>query len=58
MGGWLFDWGAHTLDQILLMQTQDPPCDAFTTIVSTIPQSVEDYVNCTVTFENGMTHDL
>src|SRR5207245_2621956 len=24
MGGWLFDWGAHTLDQILLLADSRP----------------------------------
>lgn len=56
MGGWLFDWGAHTLDQILLLVASRPKTVyAFTHYRYDRPTSVEDYVNCTVTFENGVT---
>lgn len=56
MGGWLFDWGAHTLDQILLLAGAAPKSVyAFAHYRFDEPTSVEDYINCTVTFENGMT---
>jgi scyllo-inositol 2-dehydrogenase (NADP+) len=56
MGGWLFDWGAHTIDQILtLANSRAKHVYAFTHHRYEEPEEVEDYVNCTVTFENGMT---
>jgi len=56
MGGWLFDWGAHTLDQILLLANSSPKhVYAFLHYRYDDPSTVEDYVNCTVTFESGLT---
>lgn len=56
MGGWLYDWGAHTLDQILLLTPSRPKhVYAFSHFRFDDPATVEDYVNCTVTFENGQT---
>ncbi len=56
MGGWLYDWGAHTLDQILLL-VKSKPVDvyAFAHHRYDDPSAVEDYINCTVTFESGVT---
>lgn len=56
MGGWLYDWGAHTLDQILLLAGSRPKSVyAFIHYRHDAPSTVEDYVNCTVTFESGLT---
>lgn len=56
MGGWLYDWGAHTLDQILLLANSKPShVYAFLHYRYDEPTTVEDYVNCTVTFESGLT---
>lgn len=56
MGGWLYDWGAHTLDQILLLANARPVrVYAFAHHRYDNPASVEDYVHCTITFENGVT---
>jgi predicted dehydrogenase len=56
MGGWLFDWGAHTLDQILLLAGSKPvSVYAFCHYRFSDPSTVEDYINCTVTFEDGFT---
>jgi len=56
MGGWMFDWGAHTLDQILLLARSRPvSVYAFSHYRFDEPSSVEDYINCTITFENGLT---
>jgi predicted dehydrogenase len=56
MGGWLFDWGAHTLDQILLLARSRPvSVYAFSHYRFDEPSSVEDYINCTITFESGLT---
>lgn len=56
MGGWMFDWGAHTLDQILLLTGAKPQhVYAFVHYRREAPTSVEDYINCTVTFEDGTT---
>jgi predicted dehydrogenase len=65
MGGWLFDWGAHTLDQILLLAGSKPVrvyavahhrFDATHGPEGPAPaDTVEDYINCTITFEGGFT---
>jgi len=56
MGGWLFDWGAHTLDQILLLVKSAPKwVHALVHYRYDQPSSVEDYVQCTVGFESGVT---
>lgn len=56
MGGWLFDWGAHTLDQILLLVNSTPrKVHAFVHYRYDEPSSVEDFIQCTITFENGVT---
>jgi len=56
MGGWLFDWGAHTLDQILLLTGSAPKqVHAIAHYRYTNASSVEDYIQCTVVFENGIT---
>ncbi len=56
MGGWLYDWGAHTLDQILLLAQSKPTrVYAFTHSRVGSTHSVEDYVHCTVTFASGLT---
>ncbi|MBM3493297.1 MAG: Gfo/Idh/MocA family oxidoreductase [Armatimonadetes bacterium] len=65
MGGWLFDWGAHTLDQILLLAGSRPTRvyavshRRFTDPAGPEPrpsaEAVEDYISCTVTFANGFT---
>ena len=56
MGGWLFDWGSHTLDQILILaQSRPKHVYAFSHHRFDEPETVEDYVNCTVTFESGLT---
>ena len=56
MGGWLYDWGAHTLDQLLLLTPSRPvSVYAFAHYHATNPNEVEDYVNCTVRFANGVT---
>jgi scyllo-inositol 2-dehydrogenase (NADP+) len=56
MGGWLFDWGAHTIDQILLLTSARPThVYAFTHHRMNDPQEVEDYINCIITFDNGPT---
>lgn len=56
MGGWLFDWGAHTIDQILLMARSRPKhVYAFAHHRFEEPQSVEDYINATITFDSGLT---
>ncbi len=56
MGGWLFDWGAHTIDQLLLIEPSKPMhVYAFEHYRYDDPASVEDYVNCTITFESGLT---
>lgn len=56
MGGWLYDWGAHTLDQILQIARSTPVrVYAFAHYRSSKPNSVEDYVHCTVTFVSGLT---
>lgn len=56
MLGWLFDWGAHTLDQFLLLVPSRPKhVYAFDHYRQEGRTSVEDYINCTVTFENGVT---
>ncbi len=56
MGGWMFDWGAHTVDQILLLAGAKPiSVYAFSHYRYDDPASVEDYINCTITFEGGLT---
>ncbi len=56
MGGWLYDWGAHTIDQIMLLVGANPlRVHAFAHHRVSRPSSVEDYVNCTITFEGGRT---
>jgi scyllo-inositol 2-dehydrogenase (NADP+) len=56
MGGWLFDWGAHLLDQILaLAQSRATTVYALEHYRYGSPNTVEDYVECTVTFESGLT---
>lgn len=56
MGGWLFDWGAHTLDQILLLTKAKPlSVHALTHYRYDEPSSVEDFIQCTVTFDSGAT---
>lgn len=56
MGGWLFDWGAHTLDQILLLTKSRPTAvHAFVHYRYDEPASVEDFIQCTVHFECGTT---
>jgi len=56
MGGWLFDWGAHTLDQILQLENSRPLyVYAFAHGRSLEKDAVEDYIHCTVTFESGLT---
>jgi scyllo-inositol 2-dehydrogenase (NADP+) len=56
MGGWLYDWGAHTIDQILLLSSSPPKhVYAFRHHRSNDPSAVEDYINCTITFQNGLT---
>lgn len=56
MGGWLFDWGAHTLDQILILaQSRPKHVYAFLHHRFDEPASVEDYINCNITFESGLT---
>lgn len=56
MGGWLFDWGAHTLDQILLLTRSRPvSVHAFVHHRYENASDVEDFIQCTVTFENSVT---
>lgn len=56
MGGWLFDWGAHTIDQILLLVKARPThVYAFAHPRFDSTSDVEAYVNCTITFEGGAT---
>jgi scyllo-inositol 2-dehydrogenase (NADP+) len=56
MGGWLYDWGAHTLDQILLLAKARPrQVYAFAHHRYDNPAAVEDYVHCAIVFENGLT---
>lgn len=56
MGGWLYDWGAHTLDQVLVLAGEAPrSVYAYVHYRDTDPCGVEDYVNCNVTFESGLT---
>ncbi|MGC8669094.1 MAG: Gfo/Idh/MocA family protein [Chthonomonadales bacterium] len=56
MGGWLYDWGAHTLDQILLLARSQPVrVYAFAHHRPAGSSSVEDYIHCTVTFASGLT---
>jgi scyllo-inositol 2-dehydrogenase (NADP+) len=56
MGGWLFDWGAHTIDQLLLLEKSPAKTVyAFTHHRFNEPASVEDYINCTIRFESGLT---
>jgi len=56
MGGWLFDWGAHTIDQILLLEPSRPKhVYAFDHYRHEGRTSVEDYINLTITFESGLT---
>ncbi len=56
MGGWLFDWGAHTIDQILILaKSKAKHVYAFAHHRFTDRKSVEDYVNLTITFESGLT---
>lgn len=56
MVGWLFDWGAHTIDQILLLEPSRPRhVYAFDHYRNEGRTSVEDYINCTITFESGLT---
>lgn len=56
MGGWLYDWGAHTLDQILQLECSRPlHVYAFAHARSDEMDAVEDYIHCTVTFESGLT---
>lgn len=56
MGGWLYDWGAHTLDQILLLENSRPKhVYAFSHSRSAEKNTVEDYIHCTVTFESDLT---
>jgi scyllo-inositol 2-dehydrogenase (NADP+) len=56
MGGWMYDWGAHTMDQILLLANSRPQrVYAFTHYHPDRTSDVEDYIHCTVTFESGLT---
>ncbi|NLH99812.1 MAG: Gfo/Idh/MocA family oxidoreductase [Chthonomonadales bacterium] len=56
MGGWMFDWGAHTVDQILLLAGAKPvSVYAFCHYRFDDRSSVEDYINCTITFDSGFT---
>lgn len=56
MGGWLYDWGAHTIDQILLLADSAPrTVHAYWHYRRGKPTSVEDFVSCTVCFESGLT---
>lgn len=59
MGGWLFDWGAHTLDQFLLIaqkrNTMPTRVYAFAHHRFEHQNEVEDFVQCTVTFADGLT---
>lgn len=56
MGGWLYDWGAHILDQILILAQSSPKTVyALQHYRFDTEDTVENYVECTVTFENGIT---
>jgi scyllo-inositol 2-dehydrogenase (NADP+) len=56
MGGWLFDWGAHTVDQILILaQSRAKTVYAFAHHRYDAPTEVEDFIQCTLTFESGLT---
>jgi len=56
MGGWLYDWGAHTIDQILLLAGSPPrTVHAYWHFRRESPKSVEDFISCTVAFESGLT---
>lgn len=56
MGGWLFDWGAHTIDQILLLaQSRPKSVFAFSHFMRPPQGDVEDYINCNIIFESGLT---
>jgi scyllo-inositol 2-dehydrogenase (NADP+) len=56
MGGWLFDWGAHTIDQILLMaNSRAKTVYAFAHHRHDNPAEVEDFIQATITFESGLT---
>ena len=56
MGGWMFDWGAHNVDQILLLAKSKPThVYAFDHYRMENSCSVEDFVECHITFDNGIT---
>ncbi len=56
MGGWMYDWGAHEMDQVLaLVQAKPVTVYAIEHYRYGTEDTVEDYVECTVTFDNGVT---
>lgn len=56
MGGWMFDWGAHTLDQILLLASARPKyVHAISHYRRRAISSVEDHIRCDITFDTGLT---
>lgn len=56
MGGWLFDWGAHTIDQILLIaRSRAKTVYAFSHHRFNERTEVEDFIQCFVSFESGLT---
>jgi predicted dehydrogenase len=58
-GGWMFDWGAHMIDQTLLLTADTPKSvHAFIHHRFQDPCEVEDFVSATVTFAGGVTATL
>lgn len=56
MGGWLYDWGAHTLDQTLqLVGARPERVYAFTHHRRGSTATAEDYIHCSVAFADGTT---
>jgi len=59
MGGWMFDWGAHFLDQLYQLTRQRPvKVYAFAHYNERCRKEVEDMVNAIFTLENGMTAEV
>ena len=58
-GGWLYDWGAHMIDQVLIITgAKAVSVHAFLHHRFRDPCSVEDYINATVRFDTGITATL
>jgi predicted dehydrogenase len=59
MGGWLYDWGAHMIDQVLILANSRPiDVYAFSHFGYDSAKDVEDYIRCVITFENGITGSI